>query len=69
MKVNALDYIALLFVVAGALNWGLVGLFNWNLVDFLFVNLVGLAIVAKVLYIVIALAGVYLLISMFTKGQ
>jgi len=33
MKLNWLDIIALVLVVIGGLNWGLVGAFNYNLVD------------------------------------
>jgi len=67
MKINALDWIALLLVVIGALNWGLVGLLNWNLIDFIFINLLNLAIIAKIIYIVVALAGAYLFVSLITK--
>lgn len=34
MKV--LDIIALILVIIGAINWGLIGLFNFNLVDTIF---------------------------------
>ena len=36
---SILQKIALVFVIIGALNWGLVGLFNFNLVAFLFDNI------------------------------
>ena len=36
MKVcKALSFVAMLLVVVGALNWGLVGFFDFNLVNYL----------------------------------
>jgi len=57
MKV--LYWIALILTVVGALNWGLVGIFNYDLVYQLFMNY---EMVAKVIYIVIGVAGLYLFI-------
>ena len=36
MKMNALDWIAFILVIVGALNWGLVGFFGFDLVAYLF---------------------------------
>ncbi|MCU0653255.1 MAG: DUF378 domain-containing protein [Candidatus Pacebacteria bacterium] len=36
MKLNWLDIIALVLVIVGGLNWGLVGLFSYDLVAQLF---------------------------------
>jgi len=36
MAKNAVDWIALLLVIIGGLNWGLVGLFNLDLVAAIF---------------------------------
>jgi len=61
----SLDLISLALVIAGALNWGLVGLFEFDLVaaivgeDFGEVN-----VASRIIYIVIALAGVYQLSSL-----
>jgi len=35
VKLNWLDWVALILVIVGGLNWGLVA-FNWNLVDAVF---------------------------------
>ena len=64
-KLNALDWIALILVVVGALNWGLVGLFGIDLVALLFMSVY---VVAQIVYILVGVAGLYLLISMLTKG-
>lgn len=62
MKV--LDAIALIVVVIGGLNWGLVGLFEFNLVDSLFGE--GSAL-ARAVYIIVGIAAIYALISYFMK--
>ena len=62
-----LDVVALLLVIVGALNWGLVGLFEFDLVaeivgeEFGAVNLVSRAV-----YILVALSGLYL-VSLLTR--
>lgn len=56
---NALDTASWVLSTVGALNWGLVGGFNYNIVAML------PAMVAKITYIVIGLAGVYSLWCMF----
>jgi uncharacterized protein len=56
MRLSALDWIALVLVIVGAINWGLVGLFGFNLVAAIFgFSRVLLAIV----YIVVGLAGLW----------
>ena len=65
-KLNGLDWLALILVVVGALNWGLVGLFQFDLVFYLFSSVYT---VAKIIYIVVGVAGLYLLISMLGKGN
>jgi uncharacterized membrane protein YuzA (DUF378 family) len=57
-----LDVVALLLVIVGALNWGLVGLFEFDLVaeivgeEFGAVN-----VVSRIVYILVAVAGLYLI--------
>jgi uncharacterized protein len=55
-KLILLDVIALLLVIIGALNWGLVGFFHYNLVSTLFGP--GLE---RVIYVIVGLAGIYAL--------
>lgn len=59
---NTIDRIALVLVIVGALNWGLVGLFRFDLVA----TLAGLAFgqvnaVSAVVYVLVALSGLLLL--------
>jgi hypothetical protein len=56
MKLNALDLVALILLVVGGLNWGLVGLFSFDLVATLF----GVAsVVSNIVYILVGLSAVY----------
>ena len=64
MKMNAGDYISLTLIIIGGLNWGLVGAFDYNLVDSLF----GMgSMLAKIVYILVGLAAIYTVISLFMK--
>lgn len=55
-----LDVIAAVLVIVGALNWGLVGIANFDLVAALFGE--G-AIISRLIYILVALGGLYELIE------
>lgn len=54
---KTLNYIALCITIIGAVNWGLIGLFDYNLVAFLF----GTGWLARIIYIVVGICGLYLL--------
>lgn len=58
-----INIIALLLVIIGAINWGLVGLFEFNLVDFIFG--VG-SIFSRIIYGLVGLAGLWS-IALFAK--
>ncbi len=49
-----IDTVAMVLVIVGAINWGLVGLFNLNLVTLIF----RLGILVKIVYILVGIAGV-----------
>jgi uncharacterized membrane protein YuzA (DUF378 family) len=55
---RALDVIALLLVVIGAINWGLIGFFQFNLVDSLFGTM---SAFSRVVYALVGIAGLYAL--------
>jgi hypothetical protein len=55
-KLNALDVIALILVIVGGLNWGLVGLFNFDLVATLFGDM---SAISRVVYGLVGLAALY----------
>jgi len=56
MAKSALDWIALVLVIVGGLNWGLVGAFGFNLVDALF-GAGGM--LARIVYILVGLSALY----------
>jgi hypothetical protein len=65
-RVTPLDWICLILVVIGALNWGLVGLFEFNLVAAIFGQL---SAISRIIYVLVAVAGVYLLITTSTRSS
>ncbi len=56
MKMNSVDWAALVLVIIGALNWGLVGVARLNLVE----TILGLGTLTQVVYILVGLAGLYM---------
>lgn len=56
-KLNVLDWVALVLVVVGGLNWGLVGIFNFDLVATIFGDMSALS---RIVYALVGLAAVYL---------
>lgn len=53
---NALDWIALVLLIVGGLNWGLVGLFNFDLVAAI---LGSIPILQKIVYILVGISALY----------
>lgn len=58
MNSKLLNYLALILVIIGAVNWGLIGLIKFDLVAFLFGNL---TLLSRIVYILVGVSGVYLL--------
>ncbi len=56
-KLNALDWISLVLVIVGGLNWGLVGLLKFDLVATIFGDM---SVLSRVVYALVGLAAVYL---------
>lgn len=54
---KGLNSIALLLLIIGGINWGLVGLFEWNLVQALFGGWAPW--LARLVYIVVGVAAIY----------
>lgn len=59
--------IALALIIIGALNWGLVGLFSFDLVAWICGG--AGAIVARIIYTVIALAGIWSISMLFMNDD
>jgi uncharacterized membrane protein YuzA (DUF378 family) len=58
MAKTALDWIALVLVILGGLNWGLIGIGGWDLVSIIFGSVAWLA---RIVYILVGLAALYML--------
>lgn len=61
-KLNTLGLIALVLVIIGGLNWGLVGFFNFNLVAALFGSS---TMISKIIYDIVGLSALYLVFAYF----
>ena len=61
MKV--IDTIALILVIIGAINWGLIGIFNFNLVDTLFGTM---SAISKIVYTLVGLSGLWSIKLLFS---
>lgn len=55
---NAMDWIAFILVIIGALNWGLIGVFDFDLVATIFGVM---TMLARLVYILVGLSAIYLL--------
>jgi uncharacterized membrane protein YuzA (DUF378 family) len=67
-KMIIANLVAYIIVLLGAVNWGLIGIFGWNLVGAIMGG--ALATGAMIIYILVFLAGIWLIISPFlTHGR
>lgn len=62
-KLSALDWVALVLVIVGGLNWGLVGIFSFDLVAYIFGAMTA---ISQIVYVLVGLAALYLL---FISGK
>ena len=62
---KSLDILALTIGIIGAVNWGLIGFFRFNLVNSIFGN----GGVARVIYALVGLCGLYLLSFYMKTGE
>ena len=69
MEKSAIDWIAYILVVIGALNWGLVGLgsfsavtYDWDLINLIFGTW---PMVAAIVYLLVGLSGIWVLFKLF----
>ncbi len=62
-KMNALDWVAMVLLIVGGLNWGLVGLFNYDLVAALFGTQ---SAFSRIVYVLVGLSALY---SIYTSSK
>jgi len=63
----ALDTLALLLAIIGAVNWGLVGFFRFDLVAWIFGGQT--AMLSRIIFALVGLAGLWCVTLLFRKGQ
>ena len=54
MKV--IDKIALVLIIIGAINWGLIGFFQFNLVDTIFGQM---SVLSRIIYALVGISGLW----------
>lgn len=59
--------IALILVIIGAINWGLIGFFGFDLVAFLFSGQD--SIISRIIFAVVGISGVISIMSLFEDPQ
>ena len=64
MKLSAIDWIAVILVIVGGLNWGLVGLFDFDLVAAIFGEA---STLTSLVYDLVGLAALWMLYVAFGK--
>lgn len=60
---NIISTIAMILVLIGGLNWGLVGLFDFDLVSTLF----GATILTRIVYILVGISAVWMIFVSASK--
>ena len=51
-----LDWVAIILLVVGGLNWGIVGIFGFNIINAIFTSM---EVVARIIYVLVGIAAVY----------
>lgn len=55
-KMKVIDKIALVLIIIGAINWGLIGFFNFNLVAVIFGEITW---ISRVIYALVGISGLW----------
>ena len=62
-----MDILALILMIVGALNWGLVGVFQFDPVAAIFGG--AASVVSRIVYSVVGLAGLWGITMLFRRGS
>lgn len=60
-----MDTLALILVIIGALNWGMIGLFQFDLIASIFGGMS--TIVSRIIYTIVGLAGIWGISILFRR--
>ncbi len=55
-SLNYIDWIAIIILAIGGLNWGLVGIFGLDLVGFIFGEM---SILSRIVYLIVGISAIY----------
>jgi uncharacterized membrane protein YuzA (DUF378 family) len=66
MKLTTLDWIALILVIVGGLNWLLVGIFSFDLVAAIFG---AMSVIARIVYILVGISAIYMIFFIGKLGK
>ncbi len=61
---KTIDTIALILVIIGAINWGLIGFFKFNLVDTIFGSL---SAISRIIYALVGISGLWSIKLLFSR--
>ena len=59
-RLNFLDWLSLILVIIGGLNWGSIGLFDYNFVAAIFGVM---TTITRVIYVLVGLAALYIIFA------
>lgn len=57
-------WIAVILLIIGGLNWGLVGVFNFDLVAAIFG---AMSVVSRIIYVLVGLSAIWKIVMLLTK--
>lgn len=69
MKLNAWDWITMVLVIVGGLNWGLVGVFQYDLVAGIFGGGDPAAVLPRIIYVLVGLSALYVAFVVLPKAN
>lgn len=65
-KLSGMDWVALVLVIVGGLNWGLVGAFKFDLVATIFGDM---SVLSRIVYGLVGLSAIYLAVVSMKLGK
>ncbi|WP_092995440.1 DUF378 domain-containing protein [Thiohalomonas denitrificans] len=65
-KFNTWDWVALVLLIVGGLNWGLIGIFGFDLVAAIFGEM---SFLSRLVYTLVGLSAVYIAIEAIRWGR
>ncbi|MBU1975930.1 MAG: DUF378 domain-containing protein [Nanoarchaeota archaeon] len=66
MNKKPINLVAMILLIIGGLNWGLIGAFKFDLVDTL---LGSIPILRDIVYILVGIAAIYMIVEMAMKKK